>query len=336
MPARTRTIVDPRWHAIFARLRRQQRLSLRDLARSVHYSKSHLHDLETGRLRPTVEAAEALDAVLQADGALAALVVDATVETTPDDDQRIAYAISHPARLDAQAVNLLADILAAQRRLDDTVPVAMMLPWAVPHWRAVQDLAASARGPHAPAIRVVAAESTQFVGWLYAEARCDADAVRMLVEAATQADAVDCGVLAAQASNFRGYVERQRGNPRGIVRHFLAAYQTPGAAPLQRVGDAAQAAHGYALLGERASALRLLGDASELATAAADTEPPSTAYWLSTTFGYLNLGLAYLGLGDRKAAADNLRAGLDGLPADQCDAEWTVEYRAALTTARAG
>lgn len=337
MPARTQTIVDPRWPATLTRLRRERGLSLRELARQAHYSKSHLCDLENGRIQPTIDAAEALDAALQADGTLAALVLDATtLVTTPDDDHRIAYAISHPTRLDAQTVTLLADILAAQRRLDDAVPVAMLLPWAVPQWRTVQDLANSARGPHSPAIRVVAAESTQFVGWLYAEARRDTDAVRMLVEAASQADAVDCGILAAQAANFRGYVERQKNSPRGIVRHFLDAYHTPGATPLQRVGDAAQAAHGYALLGDHASARRLLGDASDLATAAAGTEPPSTAYWLSSTFGYLNLGLAYLGLGDRASAVDNLRAGLDGLPADQRDAEWTVEYRAALTAAGAG
>ncbi|GAB3156246.1 hypothetical protein GCM10027290_53830 [Micromonospora sonneratiae] len=331
MPARTQTIVDPRWKSTLARLRHEQGLSLRELARQVHYSKSHLCDLEKGRIQPTIEAAEALDAALQANGTLTALVVDTALFTTPDDDQRIAHAISNPARLDAQTVTLLADILAAQRRLDDAVPVAMLLPWAVPQWRTVQDLAESARGPHAPAIRAVAAESTQFVGWLYAEGQRHTDAVRMLVDAASQADAVDCGILAAQAANFRGYVERQRGNPRGIVSHFLTAYHTPGATPLQRVGDAAQAAHGYALLGDRAAAHRLLGDASDLTTTAADTTPPSTAYWLSATFGRMNLGLAYLGLGDRTAAADNLRAGLSGLPADQRDAEWTAEYRAALT-----
>ncbi|WP_018223068.1 hypothetical protein [Salinispora pacifica] len=27
--------------------------------------------------------------------------------------------------------------------------------------------------------------------------------------------------------NFRGHLERQRGRPHGIVRHFLATYHTP-------------------------------------------------------------------------------------------------------------
>jgi len=47
----------------------------------------------------------------------------------------------------------------------------------------------------------------------------------------------------------------------------------------------------------------------------------------------MSLGLAYLALGDRTTSVDNLRAGLEGLPADQRDAEWTQEYRDALLAA---
>ena len=209
----------------------------------------------------------------------------------------------------------------------------MLLPGAARQWRTIQRLAVDARGPHTPGLHLVAAEWTQFLGWLHAEARNDREAVRLLVEAADQADRVDSGPLAAQAENFRGYLARQQGNPRGIVRHFLAAYHTPGASLLQRVGDAVQAAHGYALLGDRPAAVRLLGEASDLTTAAEAGPPPSAAYWLSPTFSWMGLGLAYLALGDTHAGAENLRAGLAGLPDDQQHAEWAGEYRAALAAA---
>jgi transcriptional regulator with XRE-family HTH domain len=333
MPARIRTVVDPRFPAELARLRAARGLSLRDLAALAHCGKSYLGDLESGRTRPTCAAAGHLDELLGTGGVLAAMVVDAPPVTTPDDDQRLAHVIEHPTRLDAESVRLLADVLAAQRRLDDALPAPMMLPWSVPQWRTAHDLAVNARGPHADALHEVAAEWTQFVGWLYAEARNDAEAVRVLDQATTEADAICSGPLAAQALNFRGYLERQRGNPRGIVRYFLAAYHTPGASPLQRVGDAIQAAHGYALLGDRATAARLLGEASDLTTSAESAAPPATAYWLSPTFSRMGLGLAYLALGDRTAAADNLRVGLAGLPADQRGAEWTQEYRRALVSA---
>ncbi|MGI5150390.1 helix-turn-helix domain-containing protein [Plantactinospora sp. CA-294935] len=325
-------IVDPRFPARLRELRTARGLSLRDLARRTYYGKSQLHDLETSRSRPTVEAARRLDDALEAGGTLAALVVEAPAVTTPDDDQRIAYVLTQPSRLDAATVRTLADTLAAQRRLDDVLPAPVMLPWSVPQWRTVQGLAEQARGPHAAELHEVIAEWTQFIGWLYAEGRDDAEATRVLIDAADQADAVDSGPLAAQVENFRGYLERQRGNPRGIVRHFLAAYHTPSATVLQRVGDAVQAAHGYALLGDRDAAGRLLGEASDLAEAAETATAPAAAYWLTPTFSRMGLGLTYLALGDKAAAADNLRTGLDGLPDDQRDAEWTMEYREALST----
>lgn len=333
MPARVRTVVDPRFPTELARLRRERGLSLRELARRAFCGKSYLHDLEAGRTRPSSEAARHLDGVLDAGGQLVALVVDAPPVTTDDDRQRLAYVLEHPTRLDGPAVRILADVLAAQRRLDDVLPAAMILPAVVPQWHAVQALTEQAGGPHADALRYVAAESTQFVGWLHASARHDDEAVRVLIEAGDQADAVDDGPLAAQAENFRGYLERQRGNPRGIVRHFLAAYHTPGATTLQRVGDAVQAAHGYALLGDRAAAERLLGEASDLTAVAESESAPPLAYWLTPTFSRMGLGLAYLALGDRAAAADNLRTGLAGLPADQRDADWTREYRQGLAAA---
>jgi transcriptional regulator with XRE-family HTH domain len=60
-----------------AELRRRRTgagLSLADLAGLVHYSKSYLSRLETGAKAPGVDLARRCDAVLEADGALAALV----------------------------------------------------------------------------------------------------------------------------------------------------------------------------------------------------------------------------------------------------------------------
>ncbi|MDT5041195.1 MAG: hypothetical protein QOE51_2180 [Actinoplanes sp.] len=62
-------------------LRQQRGLSLRDLAGLVHYGKSYVHELETGRKPPTAEIAGRLDRVLAAGGALAS-----TVHAAPDDD----------------------------------------------------------------------------------------------------------------------------------------------------------------------------------------------------------------------------------------------------------
>ncbi|MFB8770941.1 helix-turn-helix transcriptional regulator [Nocardiopsis alba] len=307
-------------------------ISLRAAAKSVPIDPGHLSRILAGKRPVPPHVAEALDRLAGADGALAALA--ATLNE--DDRSRIAHSVAMPERLDAGTVRALADVLAAQRRLDDTLPAVAMLPATSAQWETVERLAREARGPHTDTLHEVAAEWVQFIGWLHAEARNDAAAVRWLTEAEERADDVECGELAAQAANFKGYLARQQGRPRAVVRWFSAAYHTPGAAPLQRVGDAVQAAHGYALLGERETARRLLGEASDLADAAADTPPPETAYWLSPTFSRMGMGLVHLALGDHAEAADNLRAGLDGLPPEQRDAEWSREYRDALDEAEAG
>lgn len=313
------------------RAMKEQGLSLRALSRAVNYDAGYLSRVLSGKQRPSPLLAERLDAELGAEGALKALA-----ETlTPDDRERVSGALDSPSRLDGATVVALADVLAAQRRLDDVMPATAMLPSVTAQWRQVKRLAREARGPHADALHTVAAEWVQFIGWLHAEARNDAQAVRWLTEAEDRADDVGDGALAAQAANFKGYLARQQGRPRAVVRWFLNAYNTPGAALLQRVGDAVQAAHGYALLDERDAARRLLDEAADLTTQAEGSEPPGTAYWLSPTFSRMGIGLALLALAEYADAAENLRTGLDGLPTDQRGAEWAREYREALEQARA-
>lgn len=310
---------------------KERGISLRAAAHAVPVDPGHLSRMLSGKRPVPSHVAAVLDRLVGADGALAALAA-----TLHDDDRaRIAHSVAMPERLDAGTVRALADVLAAQRRLDDTLPAVAMLPATSAQWETVERLARDARGPHADALHEVGAEWVQFIGWLHAEARNDVEAVRWLTEAEDRADDIENGPLAAQAANFKGYLARQQGRPRAVVRWFSAAYYTPGAAPLQRVGDAVQAAHGYALLGEREAARRLLGEASDLADTAADTAPPETAYWLSPTFSRMGMGLVHLALGDHVEAAENLRVGLDGLPPEQRGAEWSREYRKALDEAQA-
>lgn len=327
-----RTLVDPRFPGRLRELRQARDLSLRDLAAAAYLGKSTLSELENGRCAPSVETAAHLDHALNAAGELAAMVV-AAPEPDPEQHARVQYVINRPLRLDRPAVDALAGVLTAHRHLDDVLDARMLLAGAEVEWHTIGQLADQARGPAVDELRRVAAIWTQYYGWLLAEARHDAEAVRVLVEAGEQADAVEDGVLAAQVENFRGYLERQRRNPRGIVRHFLGAYHTPGAHPLQRVGDAAQAAHGYALLGDRQRAEQLLGEASDLTEEAEGVTAPDIAYWLSPGFTRMGIGLVYAAMGDQVRAANHLRSGLDSLPAVQREAEWAAEYREALAEA---
>lgn len=307
---------------------RERGLSVRAAARAMRYDHAYLSRALSGKQLPSPQIAEALDRLLDAEGTLVALAAS----MTEDDRSRIAHALEHPTRVDAGAVRALADVLAAQRRLDDALGARPLIPATEAQAATLRAMLREARGPHRDALAEVVAEYVQFEGWLQAAARNDSRASVLLDEALDLADEATSGTLAAQALNFKGYLARQQGRPTAVARWFEAAYRTPGAHAAQRMGDAAQAAQGYADLGQRDVARRLLSDAADLADAAGE-QPPGTAYWLTPTFQRLNLGIAHLGLGEFGAAADHLRAGLDGLPPDQRNAEWRSEYARAYEKA---
>src|SRR5690606_3393368 len=116
----------------------------------------------------------------------------------------------------------LAAVLAAQRRLDDSVGPAPLLSSALAQRNMVVGLLKRASGTGREALAEVAAESTQFVGWLNASCGRYSEALRWLAEAEQAADEIGSAMLSAQAANFRGYVARHQQNWRATVRWFLA------------------------------------------------------------------------------------------------------------------
>ncbi|MEV7548158.1 helix-turn-helix transcriptional regulator [Amycolatopsis sp. NPDC089917] len=318
------------------RLRKDRGLSQAKLAAQVPVHTSNVSRYESGLQHPEEHVAARLDTVLNANGELLAswTPID-TGPLTADQRERIAYSRRYPGRIDEDAITALAESLAAQRRLDDVLGPIPLIPSAVAQASMVTDILEEVNGPRREALASVASEYVQFAGWLRAEARHDEEAVRLLFEAEELADEAKDGILAAQAINFRGYLARQQDKPRAMARVFLTAYLTPGAHIAQRIGDGIQAAQGYAKIGSRDEALRLLDTADGMIDEAARDEPPATAYWLTPTFHRLNSGLAHLALGDYAAAADHLQTGLGNLPKDQQGATWTNEYRDGLTEAQA-
>jgi transcriptional regulator with XRE-family HTH domain len=317
------------------RLRRAAGLSQPRLAKLVPISQTSLSRYEHDKQAVDPIVADRLDELLNAGGQLrGSLPERATDVLTSDDRSRIRHSLRYPSRVDAATVTALAEVLAAQRRLDDTLGPALILRATLEQQVTVTGMLRHAEGPHRDALAAVVAQYAQFEGWLHAELRHDRAAVRLLGDAERLADELGDGELAAQAANFRGWLARQQGSPLAVVRWFLAAHHTPGAHPAQRLGDAAQAAQGYATLGERDEARRLLGVAVDLIEVADRELPPDTAYWLTPTYHRLNIGLAHLALDEHNPAAAHLSAGLASLPAEQAGAEWTREYQAALSVAR--
>jgi hypothetical protein len=88
------------------------------------------------------------------------------------DAERLAWAQRHPPRIDHAVVESLADVLAAQRRAEDSVgPRAVMKP-VLAQLAEIEDLVRQARGPLRPALadepryreRAVAAPEAGYAG----------------------------------------------------------------------------------------------------------------------------------------------------------------------------
>lgn len=316
------------------RLRTEKQISQARLARAVRVDQGSLSRYERDKRKPDRDIAALLDHELEAGGALLELWVPSASDLlNPDEKDRVVHNLEHPSRLDSGTVDALAKVLAAQRRLDDSLGPEAIMGATMSQLSLVESLLRDVRGPHRDLLAEVVAESVQFAGWLYAETRRDRDAVRLLGRAEELADELENGTLVAQALNFRGYLARQQQKPARVARLFHSAHSTPGAHPAQRIGDAAQAAQGYANLGDINEAHRLLGVATELMDSAGADQPPGTAYWLLPKFHHLNIGLAYAAIGDQANAADHLRDGLAALPVDQQGAMWVVEYQQAYEVA---
>lgn len=250
---------------------------------------------------------------------------------TPDDKERINGVVRRPSRLDAVTVENLSQVLTGQRRAEDSLGSDAILPGMTLQLGTIRNVLRDASGTHRDAFARLVAEWTAFVGWLHTAVRKDSDALALFADAEELADEVGDGTIAATAASFRGYVARLQGRPRSAIRASAAALATPGAHPTQHTYDMLQTAQAYADLGDKKEAQRFLAKASDLATAAG--EPPASVYWYTEPFFRLNIGLAQLGIGQYREAADSLRSGIEEIPADQRDAEWMNEYREALAYA---
>lgn len=319
MPARV--LVDPRFGARLRELRRARGMSLRELAAHTHFSKSHLHDFETGRRTPSLEHAARLDSTLRAGGTLAGLV-----DTGP-----LAYAVEHPRRVDHDATEQLAEQLAAARVLEDEVGPVPLLPAAAARVDTLTDLARQARGDVRPQLVTLAGQWAQFAGWLHIATGRYHRAGLLLDRALEWAVETGDRDLVATVLSFKGHAAWLAGVYGPLVGLTEAALRDPTIHVGQRAYDEYQLARGYAATGDRAAAAEHLASGVDLAAEAVEyTGPrPPWHYYRSAGFFDLEHGLVRALLGEHTQARELVDRGLAGL-GDMAGAEWTGMYRDAV------
>jgi hypothetical protein len=218
---------------------------------------------------------------------------------TPDDEHRLAAATRQPSRLDTRAVEALGAMLAGQRRLEDSVGSAVVLPAATTQLAVIEGLVVDARGPVRPALVDVAAQWAQFGGWLRASVG-DLRAARAQLDRAAEwaAEAGDVNMEATVLS-YRGHLAWMAGQPGPVIGLSQAAQRDPRVYAGQRAFAAGQEARGHAMSGDAVQTDQMLDEAAELSARAAERpedQPPWT-YYYSPVFLALQSGLAYRYLG---------------------------------------
>lgn len=302
-------------------------ISMRKAARLLSYDPGYLCRVLNGKQRPSIPVAKALDELVGADGALSSLA-----EFLHEDDRtRVGRSMASPSRVDAGTVRVLGVALAAQRRLDDALGSATVLPTAVAQLATVTSLAKDARGPHRAALVDVAAQWAVFTGWLHVATGKQRIATDRFAQAADYAAESGNGTLLSNILAFKAYAAGKRGEAATKEGLTAAARRITGIHPAQQVYNAFQHARACAQMGEAEEGARLLEEAASLIDSAkAAGEPPPWAYWYTAPFFRLQIGITHARLGRNDIAADMITAGLAGLPESQRAAEWVEEFTSVL------
>ncbi|MEV4772103.1 helix-turn-helix domain-containing protein [Micromonospora humida] len=327
-------IADPRFGVELRRLRVEARVSLRALALVVFQSKSQLHDLESGRRRPSDDVAHRLDEALGAGGLLVML---ARPPELPDGGaDRIAFAARHPTRSDPATVGALSDLLASQRRLDDVLGAVAVMPAVRANLDLVGRLAGEAHDELRGRLVYQAAQWAQFAGWLGIALGDHSWSRRWLNQALEWSVESGCDPLVGTVLSFRADLAGQCGDIATLLGATRAALTKPGMSPGQFAYDHFQLARAYALAGERQSAIRTAVAAEDLAVAALEYggEMPPWDYYRDRAFFDLEAGTTRAVLGEHERAVELLTAGLGALDANSASADWTGTYVCQLAAAQ--
>lgn len=334
MPAPTRTIVDPRFGAELRQRRESRGLTLRQLGVAVSYGKSLLHQLETGRTRPTVDVAVRLDDALAAGGALAALVAD-----MPTPSERALYVVQHPRRVDHGAVDALADLLASYRRLEDTIGSTLVVDPVRVQLDTVVSLLRDAGHQVRPAVVDMAAQWAQFAGWLGIATGDDKAATMWLGRALQWATEAGNQDLIAAVLSFQGHQAEECGNLPTMIGLSQAARRDETVHTALRAYSAGQGARGLAMADAHPREVAgLLSEAADLAEQAAGQPLSPWGYWYTPAFFALQQGIVWQYMGARNSRANDravqlLTSGIADTDEDARGSDWHGRFLLHLAVA---
>ncbi len=314
-------------------------VGVRALARQVQYDPGYLSKVMNGRKAVSGELARRLDSALNAGGVLAGFTAAPGLNGafTSEDEERLILAARQPKLVDQGVVVSLAEVLTAQRRLEDRVGSAAMLKPVTAQLAVVSNLAGEARAPLRGDLLGVAGQYAQFAGWLNANTGRLADAGKWYDRALEWAAESGDANMTATALNMKGHAAWRAGKVGPMIGLSQAAQNGKAISAGVRALAAQQEARGHALTGDGDEADRKLDEAASLTEYAAahpEDEPP-WIYFFSPDYLALQRGLADVFLGRYARAIELLSAGLADTPSEVRQSEWVGGYMVRLAAAHA-
>lgn len=295
----------------------QQGVSLRELARRAHYDKAHVSRVLNGHKPSTLALASRLDAALDAGGTLSALA-----------DERLGLATEHPERVDTEALDSLAGMLAAARRLEDVTSAATVLPVVGEYLNLAKRFAQQARTGLRAAAVGLAAELHQYAGWLQVPLKRWQQAEQNLNRAVMLGLEANDPQRTATGLSFAAYAALRRGDLDRAGALSEAAGRDSRVDPGLRTYVTYQRAEILAHNSDKATARRLLGTAETMVEQLPNpTELPASGYWYIPAFFRGCHAFALGALGERTTAKRIMTESLEELPPELRNAEWTERRR---------
>ncbi|MGH3839087.1 MAG: helix-turn-helix domain-containing protein [Pseudonocardiaceae bacterium] len=306
--------------AELARRRANAGLSLAALAAKAHAHRGYISNVEHGHRWPSQSVALALDAALDAHGALLTAweigEAAAVAIPTPDEFDRFERALAAPRRTDAAVVEHLARVLAEQRRAEDALGARSLLPPVLAQLKVIEQLATDTREPVRRELLTVGAHYEQFAAWMYQDSMNTAGARRHYDRATKAAREVDDIDMITSVLSLKSHLAWSLGDAASAVGLAQAGQRDP-----RRVSDAVlalvaqQEARGHALGGDAAATERALDRSAALTYAAAEDpdRAPPWVYFNDPDRLAFQRSVAYVELGRHADAVPLLTAALDRL-----------------------
>jgi transcriptional regulator with XRE-family HTH domain len=310
-------------------------LSLRGLAKLVHFEVSHLSRIENGTRRAGLDLARQCDEVLGAGGDLAALA-DPLVPAPVRPPAHTGSPLDVPETLadDPASRDALLQMFRHLRGAGQRTAPALIMPALLAQTATVSDLAARADDRARRDLFVLAAHHAEYVGWMLQEHGDPAAALTWIaraVELDRQAGRAD---MAAYALVRRAELALYRDRPTEVITLAGQAQEIAGVYPRITALAAQREAQGHARAGDRSRCEAALARSAEQwpGGAATDLFGSSSVPDLHT----MVTAWCDVDLGRPDHAAERMTGVLESLPAGARRARTLLAARLAVAHALRG